>query len=200
MYEVDAWITAVRGLCHLCYDNSDNSTLKPTCHLNLGNLIDVQEKPITNCKCRDSRMTVGVGGVCSLTSEVLASLNKGVPPPACFDWKAGSELLWGCTPVISHFQLHEWTRALFVLNTTTTSTSEVFLFSCDITCTLTSFSENFTGISRGPRPDLATRLFKGTVSTDSGGETWQGSAATGYRSQFKLTNLRLSCVHFVGGS
>ncbi|KAG8309256.1 hypothetical protein J6590_090514, partial [Homalodisca vitripennis] len=32
-------------------------------------------------------MTVGVGGVCSLTSEVLASLNKGVPPPAYFDWR-----------------------------------------------------------------------------------------------------------------
>ncbi|KAG8243426.1 hypothetical protein J6590_045277 [Homalodisca vitripennis] len=32
-------------------------------------------------------MIVGVGGVCSLTSEVLASLNKGVPPLACFDWR-----------------------------------------------------------------------------------------------------------------
>ncbi|KAG8327504.1 hypothetical protein J6590_017935 [Homalodisca vitripennis] len=53
------------------------------------NLIDVQEWHITNRKCRDSgvqgqfdrssllwEMTVGVGGVRSLTSEVLASLNK----------------------------------------------------------------------------------------------------------------------------
>ncbi|KAG8243839.1 hypothetical protein J6590_037006 [Homalodisca vitripennis] len=32
-------------------------------------------------------MTVGVGGVCSLTSEVLVNLNKGVPPPAYFDWR-----------------------------------------------------------------------------------------------------------------
>ncbi|KAG8284086.1 hypothetical protein J6590_003778 [Homalodisca vitripennis] len=32
-------------------------------------------------------MTVGVGGVCSLTSEVLANPNKGVPTPACFDWR-----------------------------------------------------------------------------------------------------------------
>ncbi|KAG8247064.1 hypothetical protein J6590_069600, partial [Homalodisca vitripennis] len=30
-------------------------------------------------------MTVGVGGICSLTSEVLVNLNKGVPPPAYFD-------------------------------------------------------------------------------------------------------------------
>ncbi|KAG8255571.1 hypothetical protein J6590_089321 [Homalodisca vitripennis] len=58
------------------------------------------ERHITNHKCRDSgvhgqshdtstllwEMTVGVGGVCSLNSEVLASLNKGVPPPA-FDWR-----------------------------------------------------------------------------------------------------------------
>ncbi|KAG8249000.1 activity protein [Homalodisca vitripennis] len=32
-------------------------------------------------------MTVGVGGVCSLISEVLVSLNKGVPPPAYFAWR-----------------------------------------------------------------------------------------------------------------
>ncbi|KAG8295588.1 hypothetical protein J6590_076715 [Homalodisca vitripennis] len=31
------------------------------------------------------KMTVGVGGVCSLTSEVLVNLNKGVPPLAYFD-------------------------------------------------------------------------------------------------------------------
>ncbi|KAG8309073.1 hypothetical protein J6590_094861 [Homalodisca vitripennis] len=31
------------------------------------------------------KMTVGVGGICSLTSEVLVNLNKGVPPPAYFD-------------------------------------------------------------------------------------------------------------------
>ncbi|KAG8299452.1 hypothetical protein J6590_100759 [Homalodisca vitripennis] len=33
------------------------------------------------------KMTVGVSGVCSLTSEVLVNLNKGVPPPAYFDWR-----------------------------------------------------------------------------------------------------------------
>ncbi|KAG8251080.1 hypothetical protein J6590_088162 [Homalodisca vitripennis] len=55
------------------------SQQKTMCHLNMGNLIHVQERHITNRKCRDSGMTVGVGGVCSLTSEVLLSLNK-VPP------------------------------------------------------------------------------------------------------------------------
>ncbi|KAG8335647.1 60S ribosomal protein L31 [Homalodisca vitripennis] len=33
------------------------------------------------------KMTVGVGGVCSLTSEALVNLNKGLPPPAYFDWR-----------------------------------------------------------------------------------------------------------------
>ncbi|KAG8241120.1 hypothetical protein J6590_093841 [Homalodisca vitripennis] len=28
-----------------------------------------------------------VGGVCSLTSEALVNLNKGVSPPAYFDWR-----------------------------------------------------------------------------------------------------------------
>ncbi|KAG8247277.1 hypothetical protein J6590_064245 [Homalodisca vitripennis] len=69
---------------------------KPMCHFNL---MDVQERHITNSKFRDSgvhgqfdrsslpwKMTVGVGGVCSITSEVLASLNKGVPTHAYFDW------------------------------------------------------------------------------------------------------------------
>ncbi|KAG8252205.1 hypothetical protein J6590_063558 [Homalodisca vitripennis] len=72
---------------------------KPMCHLNLGNLMDVQERHITNRKFQDSgvhgqfdrssllwEMTVGVGGVCSLSSEVLASLNKVVPPLAYFNW------------------------------------------------------------------------------------------------------------------
>ncbi|KAG8322014.1 hypothetical protein J6590_032746 [Homalodisca vitripennis] len=41
----------------------------------------------------------GVGGVCSLTSEVLINLNKGVPPPAYFDWRgwfraAGLPFFW----------------------------------------------------------------------------------------------------------
>ncbi|KAG8246631.1 hypothetical protein J6590_080015 [Homalodisca vitripennis] len=62
------------------------------------NLMDVQERHITNRICRDSgvhgqfdrssllwEMTVVVGGVCSLTSEVLANLTKGMPPPAYFD-------------------------------------------------------------------------------------------------------------------
>ncbi|KAG8253609.1 Protein dennd6a [Homalodisca vitripennis] len=39
-----------------------------------------------------------VGGVCSLTSEVLVNLNKGVPPPAYFDWRgwfrAGLPFFW----------------------------------------------------------------------------------------------------------
>ncbi|KAG8304945.1 hypothetical protein J6590_081863 [Homalodisca vitripennis] len=38
------------------------------------------------------KMTVGVGWVCSLTSEVLASLNKGVPPLTTLAGEAGSEL------------------------------------------------------------------------------------------------------------
>ncbi|KAG8265044.1 hypothetical protein J6590_103704 [Homalodisca vitripennis] len=55
-------------------------------------LYDKEERHITNRKCRDSgaqeqfdrssllrEMTVGV--------EVLAILNKGVPPPAYFDWR-----------------------------------------------------------------------------------------------------------------
>ncbi|KAG8265298.1 hypothetical protein J6590_097854 [Homalodisca vitripennis] len=63
------------------------------------NLMDVQERHITNRKCQNSgvhgqfhrssllwEMTVGVGGVCSLISEVLVNLNKGMPLPACFDW------------------------------------------------------------------------------------------------------------------
>ncbi|KAG8265472.1 neuropeptide Y receptor activity protein [Homalodisca vitripennis] len=33
------------------------------------------------------QMTVGVGGVCSLTSEVLNNLNKDVTPPTYFDWR-----------------------------------------------------------------------------------------------------------------
>ncbi|KAG8245143.1 hypothetical protein J6590_009220 [Homalodisca vitripennis] len=58
------------------------------------------DRHITNRKCLDSgihgqfdrssllwRMAVGVGGVCSLTSEALVNLNKGVPPPAYFDWR-----------------------------------------------------------------------------------------------------------------
>ncbi|KAG8309567.1 hypothetical protein J6590_082513 [Homalodisca vitripennis] len=60
----------------------------------------LRERHITNRICRDSgvhgqfdrsslqwEMTVGVGGVCSLTSEVLANLTKGMPPPAYFDWR-----------------------------------------------------------------------------------------------------------------
>ncbi|KAG8299424.1 hypothetical protein J6590_101453 [Homalodisca vitripennis] len=42
---------------------------KPMCHLNLGSLMDVQERHITNRNL----------------SEVLGSLNKGVPSPTCFD-------------------------------------------------------------------------------------------------------------------
>ncbi|KAG8258642.1 hypothetical protein J6590_027734 [Homalodisca vitripennis] len=62
------------------------------CHFNLGNLMDVKKRHITNRKCRDSgihgqfdrssllrEMTVGV--------EILASLNKCVPSPVYFDWR-----------------------------------------------------------------------------------------------------------------
>ncbi|KAG8288782.1 hypothetical protein J6590_010892 [Homalodisca vitripennis] len=76
-----------------------------TCHLNLVNLNDVQERHITNRKCRDSGvhgqfnrssrlwdMTVGVGGVRSLTTEVLANLTKGVPPLPALTGETGSEL------------------------------------------------------------------------------------------------------------
>ncbi|KAG8335178.1 hypothetical protein J6590_074967 [Homalodisca vitripennis] len=75
-------------------------TAKTDVSPNLGNLLFVQERHITNRKCRDSgdqgqfdrsgllwEMTFGVGGVCSLTSEVLASFNRGVPPPAYSDWR-----------------------------------------------------------------------------------------------------------------
>ncbi|KAG8316337.1 Histone acetyltransferase kat2b [Homalodisca vitripennis] len=63
------------------------------------------ERHITYRKCPDSGvhgqfdrsrllrdMTVGVGGVRSLTSEVLASLNKGVSPLPALTGEAGSEL------------------------------------------------------------------------------------------------------------
>ncbi|KAG8288476.1 hypothetical protein J6590_016599 [Homalodisca vitripennis] len=50
--------------------------------------MDIQEWHITNRKCRDS----GVQGQFNRSSllremTVLASLNKDVPPPACFDWR-----------------------------------------------------------------------------------------------------------------
>ncbi|KAG8333792.1 hypothetical protein J6590_103127, partial [Homalodisca vitripennis] len=72
-----------------------------TCVTNLCNLVDVQERHLTNREFRDygvqgqfyrssllQKMTVGVGGVCFLTLKVLASVNKGVPPPVCFVWRA----------------------------------------------------------------------------------------------------------------
>ncbi|KAG8311681.1 hypothetical protein J6590_038707 [Homalodisca vitripennis] len=57
----------------------------------LGNLMDVQESSLL------WEITVGVGRVCSLTSEVLASLNKSVPlsashPLPTLTGEAGSEL------------------------------------------------------------------------------------------------------------
>ncbi|KAG8265157.1 hypothetical protein J6590_101303, partial [Homalodisca vitripennis] len=42
--------------------------------------------PVIKVPCYVVGMTVGVG-VCSLTSEALVNLNKGVPPPAYFDWR-----------------------------------------------------------------------------------------------------------------
>ncbi|KAG8271830.1 hypothetical protein J6590_054660 [Homalodisca vitripennis] len=75
-------------------------TAKTDVSLKSGQPYECPEQHIPNRKCRDSgvhgqfdrssllrEMTVGVGGVCSLTSEVLASLNKGVPPLAYFDWR-----------------------------------------------------------------------------------------------------------------
>ncbi|KAG8337202.1 hypothetical protein J6590_029567 [Homalodisca vitripennis] len=52
---------------------------KPICHLKLGNLMDVQERHITNQKCQDS----GVQGV----HGSYQSRHKGVPLPVCFDWR-----------------------------------------------------------------------------------------------------------------
>ncbi|KAG8260157.1 hypothetical protein J6590_103236, partial [Homalodisca vitripennis] len=67
---------------------------KLMCHFNLGDLIDVQERHINNRKFRDSgvhgqfhrssllrEMTVGVSGICSITSEVLASPQQRCATP-----------------------------------------------------------------------------------------------------------------------
>ncbi|KAG8263699.1 hypothetical protein J6590_027632 [Homalodisca vitripennis] len=82
--------------------NPPLGTAKTDVSLHLGNLMDVQERHVTNRipVCRDSgvhgqfyrssllwEMTVGVGGICSLTSEVVANLTKGMPPLAYFDWR-----------------------------------------------------------------------------------------------------------------
>ncbi|KAG8282620.1 hypothetical protein J6590_033324 [Homalodisca vitripennis] len=75
---------------------------KPMCYLNLGNLMDVQERHITNRKCRDS----GVQGqfdrssilrettveVRFLTIRGSSNLNKGVPPLPALTGEAGAEL------------------------------------------------------------------------------------------------------------
>ncbi|KAG8242371.1 hypothetical protein J6590_067406 [Homalodisca vitripennis] len=57
--------------------------LRPMCQLNLDKIMDVQDQHVTN----------------RTLSEVLASLNKGLPPPACFDWRgwfrAGLPFFWG---------------------------------------------------------------------------------------------------------
>ncbi|KAG8242161.1 hypothetical protein J6590_071513 [Homalodisca vitripennis] len=54
----------------------DESLLKPMYHLNMGNLVDVQERHITNRKCRDSWIKVNlIGLVYCGKSKVLASLD-----------------------------------------------------------------------------------------------------------------------------
>ncbi|KAG8266349.1 hypothetical protein J6590_074182 [Homalodisca vitripennis] len=60
------------SLVHTPLSEPGSAQQKPMCHLNLGNLMDVQVRHITNHNRPDS----GVQG-----------LNKGVPPPACFDWR-----------------------------------------------------------------------------------------------------------------
>ncbi|KAG8254236.1 hypothetical protein J6590_011933 [Homalodisca vitripennis] len=88
----------------------------------IGHSKNRSERQIANRKCRDSgvqgqfdrssllrEMTVGVGGVCSLTSEVLASLNKSVPPPTYFDWR--EQVLNG--QVLPHFTVPEVDQAIF---------------------------------------------------------------------------------------
>ncbi|KAG8320641.1 hypothetical protein J6590_064393 [Homalodisca vitripennis] len=61
-------------------------------HFNPGNLMDVQVHGQFDRSSLLWEMTVGVGGICSLTSE-------GVPPPAYFDWRgwfrAGLPFFWG---------------------------------------------------------------------------------------------------------
>ncbi|KAG8292766.1 hypothetical protein J6590_031745 [Homalodisca vitripennis] len=57
---------------------------RPTCHLNLGNFIDVQKRHITNCKCRDS------GAQRQLDRSIKDSCqprHKVVSPTACCDWR-----------------------------------------------------------------------------------------------------------------
>ncbi|KAG8266475.1 hypothetical protein J6590_071428 [Homalodisca vitripennis] len=68
--------------------NPPLGTAKSKCHLNLGNLMNVQERHITNSKCQDS----GVHGQFDRSSplweiKVLASLSKGVQLPAYFDYR-----------------------------------------------------------------------------------------------------------------
>ncbi|KAG8315049.1 hypothetical protein J6590_078952 [Homalodisca vitripennis] len=69
---------------------------KPMCHLNLGNIMDVKERDRPNVEilgCKGNSISLVYCGtwllelVGSLTSEVLASLNKRLPPPAYFDWR-----------------------------------------------------------------------------------------------------------------
>ncbi|KAG8314740.1 hypothetical protein J6590_085719 [Homalodisca vitripennis] len=61
---------------------------KPMCHFNLGNLMSSSGTSLTaNVEILGLMGNSIVGGVCSLTSEALVNLNKGVPPPAYFDWR-----------------------------------------------------------------------------------------------------------------
>ncbi|KAG8309144.1 hypothetical protein J6590_092943 [Homalodisca vitripennis] len=62
----------------------------PMCHFNLGNLMDVQSSLLW-------RMAVGVGEVCSLTSEALVNLNKG-----CLILPHGSDRRRPLLPNLTH--------------------------------------------------------------------------------------------------
>ncbi|KAG8314085.1 hypothetical protein J6590_100577, partial [Homalodisca vitripennis] len=77
----------------------------PTCHLNLSNLMDVQEWHNTNHKCRDSGVqgqfdksrllretAVGVDGVCSLPQRFLLASKRVCHQLPTLTGEAGSEL------------------------------------------------------------------------------------------------------------
>ncbi|KAG8250785.1 hypothetical protein J6590_094240 [Homalodisca vitripennis] len=59
--------------------------------LNLGNFMDIQDRHITNCKCRDSGMTVEVSGVHFL--RIREASNRGCHPLPALTGETGSQLL-----------------------------------------------------------------------------------------------------------
>ncbi|KAG8247040.1 hypothetical protein J6590_071009 [Homalodisca vitripennis] len=72
--ELDTWEQKLRLNPHWVQQNR--------CHLNLGNLKDVQEHYITNCKYD----CWGWWGLFPKCQRFLLTLHKSVPPLACFDW------------------------------------------------------------------------------------------------------------------